>query len=146
MNKGDEFVFSFTATDRPCPATEPGWTDMEPLRPTFTAQILARKLAAARQTTPVGFRRGRIRGCSTRNQMSIYLLKYDLCIRCNCDVLPQLDGWLRDGGFITNASALPVTAFQYGYLYEGHEAKISFGRLRCKGMKFFRGTSCASMK
>ena len=54
---------------------------------------------------------------------------------CNCDVTPVVHRWLTDSGAITNASALPITGFLYGFLPEGghNRAKITVGRLKCWG-------------
>ena len=38
---------------------------------------------------------------------------------------PQLDEWVYDSGKINNMTALPIKAFTYQYLHEGHKASSS---------------------
>jgi len=56
--------------------------------------------------------------------------------------------WQSDIGLISNMSALPITSFNYGYMNEGSRAKISFGRLKCKGKTFpdVKGSSCQDLR
>merc|ERR1712106_11658 len=52
---------------------------------------------------------------------------------CNCDYAGA-PYWLQDSGLITNMTALPISAFNYGYMQsEYQEAKVKIGRLRCSG-------------
>lgn len=71
---------------------------------------------------------------------------------CNCDASPVAPEWLSDGGFITNATALPIRGFSYGYLPSSGggtvKAKVKFGELLCRGEVSFGspGSSCAALK
>ena len=62
--------------------------------------------------------------------------------------MPSLRRWLKDGGYITNMTALPITGFQYGYLAESSKAKILFGPLQCQGQKQINENEmpCATLK
>jgi len=52
---------------------------------------------------------------------------------CNCDNTFEHE-WKQDRGFITNKTALPITAFNYGFLvYDVMEAMVHVGRLECSG-------------
>jgi len=44
--------------------------------------------------------------------------------------------WQTDEGLITNQTALPIRRFDYGYLQEGSQAKVSLGRLQCQGKSY----------
>lgn len=53
--------------------------------------------------------------------------------KCNCDNTFDQQ-WRQDKGLITNKTALPITAFSYGFLiYEVMEARVEVGRLKCAG-------------
>ena len=60
----------------------------------------------------------------------------------------DLSEWRSDAGYITNMTALPVTAFQYGHLAASSRANVSVGRLVCEGQKVFQdaGTSCEALR
>lgn len=52
---------------------------------------------------------------------------------CNCDNSGHAE-WLEDSGVITNMTALPISAFNYGPMeYDTQEAMVRIGRLRCSG-------------
>ena len=69
---------------------------------------------------------------------------------CNCDVFPHLPNtWLRDGGTITNSSALPISAVTYTNLPPASQAQFRVGPLICEGEKVDEnppGTSCAALR
>jgi hypothetical protein len=70
---------------------------------------------------------------------------------CNCHMPPFLREWQTDAGRITNATALPVTGFRYGFLQAGGEsrARVTIGPLECSGEENLfgdPGSGCASLR
>ena len=66
-------------------------------------------------------------------------------------MIPQLETWESDGGVVTDKLALPMTGFAYGFLHEGHEARVRMGPLRCWGVASVGGggseaDSCVARK
>ena len=59
---------------------------------------------------------------------------YDHEMVCNCD--SAYEGWLQDGGDITNKDILPVRALHFGDTgtpLDAKEGRFSLGQLKCSG-------------
>lgn len=68
--------------------------------------------------------------------------------KCNCDNTFEHE-WKQDKGHITNKTALPITAFNYGFLiYDVMEAMVHIGRLKCSGEAAYSTNpqSCRDLK
>lgn len=65
---------------------------------------------------------------------------------CNCDQKDPF--WRQDAGFITNQTALPIMAVEYGHITsELQKATVTVGHLQCKGSqkRDQTGRSCESI-